>query len=89
MVIRTATEEFQTPPRVSFEDAWQFIVKLGLAAHRYGFTAGRLESFLLGLSKKFGYEGAFRSTPSDIVFAGEYAACFVIISPKYQYSSNR
>jgi len=28
-----------------------------------------LESFLLSLSKKFGYEGVFRSTPSDIVFA--------------------
>ena len=69
MVRRTATEEFQAPPGVSFEDAWRFIVKVGLAAHRYGSTAGRLESFLVGLSKKFGYEGVFKSTPSDIVFA--------------------
>ncbi len=54
---------------VSFEDAWQFIFKVGLAAHRYGSTAGRLESFLADISKEFGYEGVFRSTPSDIVFA--------------------
>ncbi len=41
---------------------------MGLAAHRYGSTAGRLEFFLLGLSNKFGYEGVFRSTPSEVVF---------------------
>jgi uncharacterized membrane protein YjjP (DUF1212 family) len=69
MVIRTDTKELHEPSVVSFEDAWQFIVKVGLAAHRYGSTAGRLESFLQGLSKKFGYEGVFKSTPSDIVFA--------------------
>ena len=69
MVTRTDTREFQEPSVVSFEDAWQFIVKAGLAAHRYGSTTGRLEFFLVGLSKKFGYEGVFRSTPSDIVFA--------------------
>jgi uncharacterized membrane protein YjjP (DUF1212 family) len=69
MVIRTDTKELHEPSVVSFEDAWRFIVKVGLAAHRYGSTAGRLESFLEGFSKKFGYEGVFRSTPSDIVFA--------------------
>jgi len=69
MKIKTDNEKFQAPPGVPFEGAWQFIVKVGLAAHRYGSTAGRLESFLAGLSKKFGYEGVFRSTPSDIVFA--------------------
>jgi len=62
------SEEFHAPSKVSFEESWQFIVKVGLAAHRYGSTAGRLESFLSGLSKKFGYEGVFRSTPSQIVF---------------------
>lgn len=69
MAGRTAAEEFQAPASVSFEEAWRFIVKIGLAAHRYGSTASRLESFLEGLSKKFGYEGVFRSTPSDIVSA--------------------
>ncbi len=47
----------------------RFIVKVGTAAHNYGSTATRLESFLAGLSKKLGYPGVFRSTPSDIVFA--------------------
>ena len=61
-------EKFHTPPKVSFEEAWQFIVKVGLAAHRYGSTAAHLELFLVGLSKAFGYVGAFRSTPSEIVF---------------------
>jgi uncharacterized membrane protein YjjB (DUF3815 family) len=36
--------------KVPFDEAWQFIVKVGLAAHRYGSTAGRLETFLVGLS---------------------------------------
>jgi uncharacterized membrane protein YjjP (DUF1212 family) len=69
MVIRTGTKDLHEPSVVPFEDAWQFIVKVGLAAHRYGSTAGRLESLLVGLSKNFGYEGVFRSTPPDIVFA--------------------
>ena len=54
---------------VPFEDAWKFIKKVGIAAHNYGATATRLESFLVGLSKSFGYQGVFRSNPSGIVFA--------------------
>jgi uncharacterized membrane protein YjjP (DUF1212 family) len=65
---RVGIEVCKVPPKVGFEDAWKFIVEVGLAAHRYGSTAGRLEGFLTDLSAKFGYEGAFRSTPSDIVF---------------------
>ena len=30
---------------VSFEEAFQFIRKVGLAAHKYGSTSGRLEAF--------------------------------------------
>lgn len=63
------TEDSEMRPNVDFAEAWKFIVKVGLAAHRYGSTAGRLEGFLKDLSAKFGYEGTFRSTPSDIVFA--------------------
>ena len=66
---RLDSNDSRASSMVPFQDAWQFIVKVGLAAHRYGSTAGRLESFLAGISKKFGYEGVFRSTPSDIVFA--------------------
>lgn len=54
---------------VPFEDAWKFIKKVGIAAHNYGATATRLESFLVNLSKSFGYQGVFRSNPSGIVFA--------------------
>jgi uncharacterized membrane protein YjjP (DUF1212 family) len=54
---------------VSFEEAWHFMIKVGLAAHQYGCTATRLELFLVGLSNYFGYEGVFSSTPTDIIFA--------------------
>ena len=62
------TTAFHARSKVPFEDAWRFIIKVGVAAHRYGSTATRLESFLVGLSKSFGYQGVFRSTPSEIVF---------------------
>lgn len=55
--------------KVPFEEAWRFVIKFGLAAHKYGSTSTRLESDLVGLSKKFGYQGVFRSTPSDVIFA--------------------
>ena len=61
--------EFSEGSKVPFEDACRFIIKVGTAAHHYGSTATRLESFLTGLSKKLGYPGVFRSAPSDIVFA--------------------
>jgi hypothetical protein len=35
---------------VPFEDACRFIIKVGTAAHNYGATATRLESFLAGLA---------------------------------------
>ena len=61
------TAQRQTSPEVPFEDAWRFIIEVGRAAHRYGSTATRLESFLVGLSKGLGYEAVVRSAPSDIV----------------------
>ncbi|ULQ51162.1 threonine/serine exporter family protein [Flavihumibacter fluvii] len=54
--------------KVSFDDAWRFIVKVGLAAHKYGSTSGRLASFLTSLAKGFGYQGEFKSTPVEISF---------------------
>ena len=54
--------------KIPFEEAWRFILKVGVAAHKYGSTSTRLESFLTGLSKKMGYLGVFKSTPVDIVF---------------------
>ncbi len=55
--------------KVPFDDAWRFILKVGVAAHKYGSTSTRLETFLTGLSKKMGYVGVFESTPVEIVFA--------------------
>ena len=55
--------------KVPFEDAWQFILRVGAAAHKYGSTSTRLEAFLGFLSRRLGYPGVFRSTPSEIVFA--------------------
>lgn len=58
-----------TLSKVPFEDAWRFLVEVGVAAHRYGSNATRLETFLVRLSKRLGYQAVIRSTPSDIVFA--------------------
>ncbi len=55
--------------KVSFDDAWGFILKVGVAAHKYGSTSTRLESFLTSLSAKMGYQGVFKSTPVEIMFA--------------------
>ena len=58
-----------TGSKVPFDDAWQFIIKVGIAAHKYGSTSTRLEFFLSSLSKRMGYQGVFKSTPVEIVFA--------------------
>ena len=54
--------------KVSFDDAWVFILKVGVAAHKYGSTSTRLESFLTSLAKSFGYQGEFNSSPVEIRF---------------------
>jgi uncharacterized membrane protein YjjP (DUF1212 family) len=53
----------------SFDEAFSFIVKLGKAAHGYGSTATRLGAFLSRLTRTLGYDGVFRSRPTEIVFA--------------------
>ena len=55
--------------KVSFDEAWEFIVKVGVAAHQYGSTSTRVEYFLSGLADKLGYQGVFKSTPTEITFA--------------------
>jgi uncharacterized membrane protein YjjP (DUF1212 family) len=59
---------YSASSKVSFDDAWRFILKVGLAAHKYGSTSGRLESFLVSLATGFGYQGEFKSTPVEIRF---------------------
>ncbi len=41
--------EFSEGSKVPFEQAWQFIVKVGLAAHRYGSTAGNLVGTIIAV----------------------------------------
>jgi hypothetical protein len=60
------TPEFQADAKASFEEAWRAVVRVGLAAHRYGSTATRVESFLVDRSNKLGFHGVCRSTPLDI-----------------------
>ncbi|MGB5350360.1 MAG: threonine/serine exporter family protein [Polyangiales bacterium] len=52
-----------------FDEACRFVIKLGMAAHRYGSNSARLEAFLLRARKALGFRSAFRSRPSEIVFA--------------------
>ena len=56
-------------PDPGFDEVCRFIIKLGESAHGYGSTAARLEMFLSKLTRAFGIEGVFRSSPTDIVFA--------------------
>ncbi|KPJ75956.1 MAG: hypothetical protein AMS19_13505, partial [Gemmatimonas sp. SG8_23] len=53
----------------SFEETWQFVLKVGEAAVRYGSSAPRLQSYLEALSRHFGHEGVFGVTARAIVFA--------------------
>lgn len=51
-----------------FEIACRFVIRLGTLAHRYGTQAKRLESYLLRVIRTLGYDGIFRSTPTEILF---------------------
>ena len=52
-----------------FDEACDFIIKLGEAAHGYGSTAGRLEVYLTRLTAALGYCGAFRISATDMICA--------------------
>lgn len=62
------SDVYSASSKVSFDDAWHFILKVGVAAHKYGSTSTRLESFLSTLSNRMGYQGVFKATPVEIVF---------------------
>ena len=62
------SDVFSASSKVNFDEAWHFILKVGLAAHKYGSTSTRLEYFLSSLSKRMGYQGVFKSTPAEIMF---------------------
>jgi uncharacterized membrane protein YjjP (DUF1212 family) len=62
------SDVYSASSKVNFDEAWHFILKVGLAAHKYGSTSTRLEYFLSSLSKRMGYQGVFKSTPAEIMF---------------------
>jgi uncharacterized membrane protein YjjP (DUF1212 family) len=52
-----------------FDEACQFIVEVGKSAHRYGSSASRIESYLAHLATALGFQGTFRATPIEILYA--------------------
>ncbi|MBD0401529.1 threonine/serine exporter ThrE family protein [Flammeovirga sp. EKP202] len=54
---------------IHFEQACQFIKEVGKRAHRYGSTSIRLEMYLRELTESLGYQGTFRSSPTEILFS--------------------
>jgi uncharacterized membrane protein YjjP (DUF1212 family) len=62
------SDVYSASSKVNFDEAWHFILKVGLAAHKYGSTSTRLEYFLSSLSNEMGFQGVFKATPVEIVF---------------------
>ncbi|MDR9827216.1 threonine/serine exporter family protein [Vibrio sp. FNV 38] len=52
-----------------FNQDWDFIVKVGKAAHQYGSTSTRLERYLVFVANHLGYCGRFKVTPNTIIFS--------------------
>ena len=53
----------------AFDQACRFIISVGKAAHSYGSTTSQIETYLAHLVAALGYEGTFRATPTEILFA--------------------
>jgi len=51
-----------------FDEACHFMVAVGKAAHSYGSSGSRIESYLAHLASALGYQGTFRSTPTEILY---------------------
>ena len=62
-------EDISKLSKPDFDEACRFIIKLGEKIHGYGPDAARVEFFLNRLTKVFGFEGVFRSTPDMLSFA--------------------
>jgi len=51
-----------------FEKACKFVIRLGTLAHQYGTQSKRLDTFLNQVIQTLGYNGIFKSTPTEISF---------------------
>ncbi len=52
-----------------FDESCQFLIEVGKAAHRYGSSGSRIELYLAHLAAALGYQGTFRVTPTEILYA--------------------
>jgi uncharacterized membrane protein YjjP (DUF1212 family) len=61
-------EKPMTENENAFDQACEFLIKVGKAAHRYGSSGTRIESYLAHLAAALGYQGTFRVTPTEILY---------------------
>jgi len=54
-----------------FNARCQLLIKVGQAAHKYGSTSARIERYLQSVSVSLGLKGAFKVTPTEMIFAFE------------------
>jgi len=52
----------------NFDEACHFMVEVGKAAHSYGSSATRIETYLSRLAATLGYQGMFRATPTELLY---------------------
>jgi uncharacterized membrane protein YjjP (DUF1212 family) len=52
-----------------FDEACHFMVEVGKSAHRFGSSGTRIETYLTHLATALGYQGTFRATPTEILYA--------------------
>jgi len=61
-------EKPMTENENAFDQACEFLMKVGKAAHSYGSSGSRIESYLAHLAAALGYQGTFRATPTEILY---------------------
>lgn len=60
--------EISSMSPASFKAKYTFVIKLGMALHKFGIQAFRLEAELTGISELLGLEGSFLATPTSLTF---------------------
>jgi CubicO group peptidase (beta-lactamase class C family) len=71
---------------VSFEDACRFIIKVGTAAHNYGSTATRLESFLANLAFAGHVLSVVGGKPFDTLVEERFLSPLGMDATRFNYS---
>ena len=63
------TDNSNKGSETTFDEVCRFLITVGKAAHSYGSSTAQIESFLSRLIVLFGYQGTFRATATEILFA--------------------